>query len=323
MTFPDRIERTVRLARPPREVWSALTTAEGLSAWFGERATIDLRPGGAASMTFAGGITVEMRVERVEEPSRVRLHLAPAGPARRRPAPDLRRVHPRTSTGTAPCCASPRPASPNCPSTPARRPTTRTTRAGRGSWPSWWSTSMAPDLEAIAEQVFVALADPTRRAILAALATDGPATVTDLAARLPITRQAIAKHLALMTDAGLVTPEARRAPPSPLPAALRTGAARPTVPRRTRQPVGRPARRPATTPHRNLIEQSHLGRVRSGETDGVAALACSTRDSDRTTNRGREEPWCSPGGRLATDEDSGRGMREWSVRSAWSQPAWR
>jgi len=63
------------------------------------------------------------------------------------------------------------------------------------------------DLEAIAEQVFVALADPTRRAILAALAADGPATVSDLAARLPITRQAIAKHLALMTDAGLVTPE--------------------------------------------------------------------------------------------------------------------
>jgi len=69
MAFPDRIERTIRLHRPPSEVWSALTTAEGLSAWFGERATIDLRPGGAASMTFAGGMTVEMRVERVEEPT--------------------------------------------------------------------------------------------------------------------------------------------------------------------------------------------------------------------------------------------------------------
>lgn len=66
---------------------------------------------------------------------------------------------------------------------------------------------MAPDIEAVAEQVFVALADPTRRSILTALATDGPATVTDLAARLPITRQAIAKHLVLLTDAGLVTPE--------------------------------------------------------------------------------------------------------------------
>ena len=69
MTFPDRIERTISLALPPHDVWPALTTAEGLSAWFGERATIDLRPGGAASMTFAGGMTVEMRIERVEEPN--------------------------------------------------------------------------------------------------------------------------------------------------------------------------------------------------------------------------------------------------------------
>jgi len=66
---------------------------------------------------------------------------------------------------------------------------------------------MPPDLEAIAEQVFTALADPTRRGIRAALAATGPATATDLADRLPITRQAIAKHLALLAEAGLVTPE--------------------------------------------------------------------------------------------------------------------
>jgi DNA-binding transcriptional ArsR family regulator len=66
---------------------------------------------------------------------------------------------------------------------------------------------MPPDLEAIAEQVFTALADPTRRAILATLAAGGPATATDLADRLPITRQAIAKHLVLLTDVGLVTAE--------------------------------------------------------------------------------------------------------------------
>ena len=65
---------------------------------------------------------------------------------------------------------------------------------------------MEPDIEAVAEQVFVALADPTRRTILAALATAGPSTVTDLAARLPITRQAIAKHLGVLAEAGLVTP---------------------------------------------------------------------------------------------------------------------
>jgi DNA-binding transcriptional ArsR family regulator len=61
--------------------------------------------------------------------------------------------------------------------------------------------------EAVAEQVFAALADPTRRAILAALAAGGPVTATDLAGRLPVTRQAIAKHLGLLTEAGLVTAE--------------------------------------------------------------------------------------------------------------------
>jgi DNA-binding transcriptional ArsR family regulator len=66
---------------------------------------------------------------------------------------------------------------------------------------------MPPDIESIAEQVFAALADPTRRAILAALAAEGPATATDLAGRLPITRQAIAKHLALLAEVGLVTAE--------------------------------------------------------------------------------------------------------------------
>ena len=64
-----------------------------------------------------------------------------------------------------------------------------------------------PDIEAVAEEVFAALADPTRRAILAALATSGPATATDLATSLPITRQAIAKHLALLAEAGLVAAE--------------------------------------------------------------------------------------------------------------------
>jgi DNA-binding transcriptional ArsR family regulator len=64
-----------------------------------------------------------------------------------------------------------------------------------------------PDIEVVAEEVFTALADPSRRAILAALAASGPATATDLATRLPITRQAIAKHLALLADAGLVAAE--------------------------------------------------------------------------------------------------------------------
>ena len=68
MGFPDRIERTVEIAHPPARVWAALTTAEGLGTWFGNAATIDLRPGGAAEMTWTGGEKASMRIERVEEP---------------------------------------------------------------------------------------------------------------------------------------------------------------------------------------------------------------------------------------------------------------
>ena len=68
MAFPDRIERTVELAQPPRRVWAALTTAEGLGAWFGNEATIDLRPGGQGELRWSDGATAPLRVERVEEP---------------------------------------------------------------------------------------------------------------------------------------------------------------------------------------------------------------------------------------------------------------
>jgi ArsR family transcriptional regulator, cadmium/lead-responsive transcriptional repressor len=52
--------------------------------------------------------------------------------------------------------------------------------------------------------VFAALADPTRRSMLQALLRDGTTTVPALTATLPISRQAIAKHLATLDHAGLV-----------------------------------------------------------------------------------------------------------------------
>jgi uncharacterized protein YndB with AHSA1/START domain len=69
MGFPDRIERTIDLKHSPARVWTALTTADGLAAWFGDTATIDLQPGGKARMTFGEEHVANMRVERVEEPS--------------------------------------------------------------------------------------------------------------------------------------------------------------------------------------------------------------------------------------------------------------
>ena len=62
-----------------------------------------------------------------------------------------------------------------------------------------------PGDDAAAGAVFLALADPTRRHLVEALATSGGATATGLAAELPISRQAVAKHLATLGRAGLVS----------------------------------------------------------------------------------------------------------------------
>jgi uncharacterized protein YndB with AHSA1/START domain len=66
MAFPDRIERTVRIERPQEQVWAAITTAEGLGAWFGNSAEVDLRVGGAAKLTWDSGDSAELRIERLE-----------------------------------------------------------------------------------------------------------------------------------------------------------------------------------------------------------------------------------------------------------------
>lgn len=52
--------------------------------------------------------------------------------------------------------------------------------------------------------VFGALADPTRRQMVQALLRDGSTSVPALTAELPISRQAIAKHIATLDQAGLI-----------------------------------------------------------------------------------------------------------------------
>ena len=59
------------------------------------------------------------------------------------------------------------------------------------------------------EAVFTALADPTRRQVLRLVAERGPTSATLLKHELPVTRQAIAKHLVVLSRAGLVTGQRR------------------------------------------------------------------------------------------------------------------
>ena len=53
--------------------------------------------------------------------------------------------------------------------------------------------------------VFGALSDPTRRRLLATLAERRSATATELASELPVSRQAVLKHLSALSAADLVT----------------------------------------------------------------------------------------------------------------------
>ena len=57
------------------------------------------------------------------------------------------------------------------------------------------------------DAVFSALSDPTRRALLQRIAQTGAASATELAQGLPVSRQAVVKHLASLGDAGLVDSE--------------------------------------------------------------------------------------------------------------------
>jgi DNA-binding transcriptional ArsR family regulator len=57
----------------------------------------------------------------------------------------------------------------------------------------------------VVDGVLAALADPTRRQLLDLLAAHGQATATTLAGGLPVSRQAIVKHLTVLDTAGLVS----------------------------------------------------------------------------------------------------------------------
>jgi DNA-binding transcriptional ArsR family regulator len=63
---------------------------------------------------------------------------------------------------------------------------------------------LGPDNEH-ADAIFDALGDATRRRLFDTVASTGPITATELAGELPVTRQAVTKHLQVLAEAGLVT----------------------------------------------------------------------------------------------------------------------
>jgi uncharacterized protein YndB with AHSA1/START domain len=66
----DRIERDVLIDAPVEVVWDVVTQPDHIAGWFGDKAELDLRPGGDAAFTWTEhGMTAQARVERVEPPT--------------------------------------------------------------------------------------------------------------------------------------------------------------------------------------------------------------------------------------------------------------
>ena len=67
MVVTDQIERTITVEASPERVWAALTTEEGMRAWFGDIAVMDVRPEGKAVFGWSDeGMSFDAVIEAVE-----------------------------------------------------------------------------------------------------------------------------------------------------------------------------------------------------------------------------------------------------------------
>ena len=120
--------------------------------------------------------------------------------------------------------------------------------------------------------VFAALSDGTRRGLLAQLGRHGEATATDLARGLPVSRQAVQKHLGTLAGAGLVA--ARRSGREVLYRPTGPDDQRPGLDGRGGRPMGRPAGRAGAALARNRhapptpYSEHMLGHVAVGTWSG-------------------------------------------------------
>ena len=167
------VVREIELEASPEDVWSALTDEEQLQEWFANDVELDPTPGGRGVFRWDNGEVREAVVESVDEGERIVLRFDDEGVV------DLRVVRDRE-----------------------RQP-----RAGARGGALLVDRTRVPGALCMrdpVDAVFAALADPSRRFVVETLAAKGTATPTELARDLPVTRQAVAKHLAALREAGLV-----------------------------------------------------------------------------------------------------------------------
>jgi uncharacterized protein YndB with AHSA1/START domain len=69
MSVPEHIEHDVLVDAPVERVWAVITAPEHIGSWFGDAAEVDLRPGGAMTLTWKEHGSIIGRVEKVDPPT--------------------------------------------------------------------------------------------------------------------------------------------------------------------------------------------------------------------------------------------------------------
>ena len=211
------IERHIEIEAPADVVWRTITEPEQIRTWFSDGVDLEARPGAVGTLTFRADtddpFVVALTVVAAERPHRfsfrwcyppgdratadnstlVTFTLTAVGDARtrlprgrdrprrtrlaRRRQAEVRRRSPARLAGT-------------------RRRAARSFR--RRSRPDTMSDQDEDD------DLWEAMADPTRRKLLDLLVVRGQATATTLTGDMPVSRQAISKHLVLLQRVGLI-----------------------------------------------------------------------------------------------------------------------
>ena len=242
---PDTIEREILIDAPPGVVWSIVTEAQQVAGWFSDEAEIDLRPGGRMLLTWRRHGTYEGRVETVDPPLRFAFRWQTREGEFSETNSTLvvmtlqaesRRPGSASSSAASPRCRGPTTRAPATP-TRTRGVGDRARRASRlcgpgGSRQPRPMTTSADE----GDRLWAALGDPMRIRLLDLLLERGEATASTLAGALPITRQGVSKHLAVL-DATVSSQTIGTAGKSSTPSA-RNASIRPAPPWPESQTVG-------------------------------------------------------------------------------------
>ena len=193
----DTIERNIFIAAPIERVWDIVTPPEHMGRWFGDAGAE--RDGDTIKMRWEEHGEAELRVVREE-----RRTSSPTAGTRTTPASATRSSSSPSARGRRHPAEGHRERLRRAPHRRRRQSELREGNVGGWKHELGDLERYAADRGGVTEDVFTALADPTRRRVLDLLAEHGHGTATTLAAELPVSRPAVIKHLAVLDRAGLV-----------------------------------------------------------------------------------------------------------------------